>query len=496
MMMGKLLLFMFVMVLGGVCGDSVHPEENNHLYDPLKPNMLQCSNTTIEGKVGDRVILPCSTKDKMDISYEEVQWTFKDPTTGEDKSVHAYFHGEDYLQEQRDDFKDRTSLFKDQLSSGSCSLSLLVTTAHSGTYNCSVAGNLPCTVTLKVLPAGGDDSSQKHQEVTVSPDKPNNEQTTTPWVVLGVGITAALLLLVIIIVAYRYREQLMNYRSGMKPKNGQVYHGVPVQAQQPPQDEEKKPLDQNPNEEQTPLEVVVHQVCLRMDPNKSQFFRYDNIILTCQDHSNATGWTVRRKTPEGGVRTCSSSWGSLSSSSSSSCTVSNIYPTDSGVYWCESTDGKTSNAVNITITDRLVLLESPGLPVLEGATVTLRCRDETNSSDLRFDFFKDGVPVSINSTGVMIIHSASKSDEGLYKCRIHEGEESLSNWLAVGASLPPPPPSEPSSSTSRLICHLVVGTPYLLSTVLLGLIYRDRKRAGRTVAERRGSTDVIMEIAV
>ncbi|XP_030266402.1 Fc receptor-like protein 5 isoform X1 [Sparus aurata] len=216
--------------------------------------------------------------------------------------------------------------------------------------------------------------------------------------------------------------------------------------------------------------------CLRMNPDKSQFYRYDNIILTCQDHWNTTGWTVRRKTPEGGVRTCSSSWGSLSSSSSSSCTVGNIYPTDSGVYWCESADGKTSNAVNITITDRLVLLESPGLPVLEGATVTLRCRAETNSSGLRFDFFKDGLAVSINSTGEMIIHSASKSDEGLYKCSIHEGEESLSNWLAVGASRPPPPSSEASSSNSRLICHLVVGTPYLLSTVLLGLIYRDRKR--------------------
>lgn len=100
----------------------------------------------------------------------------------------------------------------------------------------------------------------------------------------------------------------------------------------------------------SPPSLNFRAVCLRMDPNKSQFFRYDNIILTCQDHSNATGWTVRRKTPEGGVRTCSSSWGSLSSSSSSSCTVSNIYPTDSGVYWCESTDGKTSNAVNITIT--------------------------------------------------------------------------------------------------------------------------------------------------
>lgn len=85
--------------------------------------------------------------------------------------------------------------------------------------------------------------------------------------------------------------------------------------------------------------------------------------------------------------------------------------------------------------DRLVLLESPGLPVLEGATVTLRCRAETNSSGLRFDFFKDGLAVSINSTGEMIIHSASKSDEGLYKCSIHEGEESLSNWLAVGGEI-------------------------------------------------------------
>ncbi|XP_073331568.1 Fc receptor-like protein 5 [Pagrus major] len=166
-----------------------------------------------------------------------------------------------------------------------------------------------------------------------------------------------------------------------------------------------------------------------MSPDRSQFYRYDTISLSCEGHSNSTGWKVVRNTSEAGVRTCSSSWGFISSSSA--CIFGNIYPTDSGVYWCESADGEKSNGVNITITDRLVLLESPGLPVSEGAAVTLRCKAETNSSDLRFDFSKDGLPVSINSTGEMIIHSASKSDEGLYKCSIHGGEESLGSWLAV-----------------------------------------------------------------
>ncbi|XP_030266414.1 uncharacterized protein LOC115577655 [Sparus aurata] len=128
----------------------IHPEENTHLYDPLNPNMLQCPNTTIEGKAGDTVILPCSTKNKMDISHEEVEWSTKDPTTGK-KTVHLYFQGEDYLHQQSDDFKDRTSLFKEELSSGNCSLSLLATTSHNGSYQSYVGGRLCCTVTLKVM---------------------------------------------------------------------------------------------------------------------------------------------------------------------------------------------------------------------------------------------------------------------------------------------------------------------------------------------------------
>ncbi|TMS02051.1 Fc receptor-like protein 5 [Larimichthys crocea] len=77
-----------------------------------------------------------------------------------------------------------------------------------------------------------------------------------------------------------------------------------------------------------------------------------------------------------------------------------------------------SNGVNITITGQPVILESPALPVLEGAAVILRCKAETSSFGQRFAFYKDGLCISSNSTGEMTIHSASKSDEGLYMCSI------------------------------------------------------------------------------
>ncbi len=88
--------------------------------------------------------------------------------------------------------------------------------------------------------------------------------------------------------------------------------------------------------------------CLRVSPDRSQFFRYNSISLSCEDQLKSTGWKVKRNTSGGGVRACSSGWGSISSGST--CIIRNIYPPDSGVYWCESEDGERSNGVNITIT--------------------------------------------------------------------------------------------------------------------------------------------------
>ncbi|XP_042071383.1 Fc receptor-like protein 5 isoform X2 [Haplochromis burtoni] len=241
--------------------------------------------------------------------------------------------------------------------------------------------------------------------------------------------------------------------------------------------------------------------CLQVNPDRSQFFRYDNISLSCGEQLNNTGWKVKRKTLAGGTRPCSSGWGYASSGST--CIIGQTYPPDSGVYWCESVSGEQSNVVNITITDQPVILESPALPVSEGATVTLHCTPETKSFNQFFDFYKDGHCIKRNSTGEITIKRVSKSDEGLYKCSISGGEESLGSWLAVDASSQEFPSStsaaEPAAPCSfsvlRLVFHLLVGTPYLVSTVLLGLIYRDRRRA-QNAAKRMSTDHVIMEMVV
>ncbi|XP_035985524.1 Fc receptor-like protein 5 isoform X1 [Fundulus heteroclitus] len=245
--------------------------------------------------------------------------------------------------------------------------------------------------------------------------------------------------------------------------------------------------------------------CLQVRPDRSQFFRYDSIFLTCDDPLNSTGWKVKRRTPDSGVRPCSSGWGSASSGST--CIIGNTYPTDTGVYWCESDRGERSNEVNITITDRAVILESPAMPVSEGAAVVLYCKAQTNRSQHKYNFFKDGRIIRSNCSGEMTILRASRSDEGLYTCSASGLGESEGSWLTVLgdgndqqiqlAPLPVPSSAPPTASVSftasRLVCHLIVGIPYLLSTILLGLIYRDRKRAARIFAEKRKNLDVFME---
>ncbi|MEQ2284089.1 hypothetical protein AMECASPLE_017993 [Ameca splendens] len=243
--------------------------------------------------------------------------------------------------------------------------------------------------------------------------------------------------------------------------------------------------------------------CLQVSPDRSQFFRYDSITLSCEDPLNSTGWKVKRRTSDSGVRPCSSGWGFASSGSI--CIIGNTYPTDTGVYWCESDGGNRSNEVNITITDRTVILESPAMPVSEGAAVVLYCKAETNASKHKYNFFKDGHLIRSNCSGEMTIVSASRSDEGLYTCSASGLGESEGSWLTVvgnrnDQNIQLTPSSGPATASfsfpeSRLLCHLIVGIPYLFSTVLLGLIYRDRKRgeAAQIAADKKKNLDVNME---
>uniref|UniRef100_A0A8P4KF65 Ig-like domain-containing protein n=1 Tax=Dicentrarchus labrax TaxID=13489 RepID=A0A8P4KF65_DICLA len=163
----------------------------------------------------------------------------------------------------------------------------------------------------------------------------------------------------------------------------------------------------------------------RIVPTRLQLFEYESVQFTCEGFNVPAGWKVRNFKEF--VPKCSN--GTLTSTVK--CTIDYAFTSDSGEYWCEGGGGERSNTVNITVTAGSVILESPVLPVKEGNNVTLSCRKKITVSNLTADFYKDGLLMGSSSTGEMIIHSVSKSDEGLYKCKISGAGESAESWLAV-----------------------------------------------------------------
>ncbi|KAF5888874.1 Fc receptor-like protein 5, partial [Clarias magur] len=250
-------------------------------------------------------------------------------------------------------------------------------------------------------------------------------------------------------------------------------------------------------------------VSLIINPSRTQHFINDSLSLSCEDQSNSTGWAVKRFTQSGGFNF--SLWEShaylldfvwwqlISGSTYETTSLSTSY---TGVYWCHSESGENSNPVNITVHDGDVILESPVYPVTEGHPLTLRCLyRNTNSSNLRADFYKDGSVFETQTTGEMIIHKVSKSDEGFYHCKHPERGESPKSWVSVRGplaveDLSGAKGSSHISSESELkeasgleagslveapfsvvmpICSAVTVSPYLVVTIILLLkCYRAR----------------------
>nr|XP_029138533.1 Fc receptor-like protein 5 isoform X2 [Labrus bergylta] len=168
----------------------------------------------------------------------------------------------------------------------------------------------------------------------------------------------------------------------------------------------------------------VDSLILRLEPNRLQLFEYESLIFHCEGSDDSTGLKIVHRS-KGELVKCNTTV----TSKRSSCTIPNIFPEDSGQYWCESRDRKRSDIIDITVTAGDVILESP-ISVVEGETVTLRCRRKTTSSNLSADFYKDGHLIRRSSTGNMNIPSVSKRDEGFYKC-ISGGRESAESLMAV-----------------------------------------------------------------
>ncbi|XP_043954819.1 uncharacterized protein LOC122821050 isoform X2 [Gambusia affinis] len=206
-----------------------------------------------------------------------------------------------------------------------------------------------------------------------------------------------------------------------------------------------------------------------------------------------------RKIKNKAAQECERSWGIPTESA---CNIKYAYPTDTGEYWCESERGETSNKINLTVSDRNVILDGPPHPVFEGENVTLGCSykknkdDLTSTSDFEAAFYRNGSFIEKNKPGKMII----EAEEGFYKCIHPSNVESLESWLAVKAradvspSSPPSfplPPSEPGVPWIRVICGIALFILYNIILILCIYTYRKWARA-KTDMKRRTADHVLV----
>ncbi|XP_041841801.1 uncharacterized protein LOC121640169 [Melanotaenia boesemani] len=240
-------------------------------------------------------------------------------------------------------------------------------------------------------------------------------------------------------------------------------------------------------------------VQMNIAPDRSQFFRYDRITLTCV--GNSSGWIVKRNTTLRTAQACEKGW---ATARESSCTIDNAYPEDTGVYWCESPEGE-SNTINITVTAHSVIIKSPVHPVMEGDDVPLHCShkkedDEYATSNFSATFYKDGTFIGREETGKKTLRAVSKSkDEGFYKCQHPSGTNSSQTWLTVrdkselDPHITPPTPSPPPPPISgiRLICGILLFI--IFNIIFIFCIYRYCKwKKARAQAKRTSLNQGLM----
>ncbi|XP_070841856.1 CD276 antigen-like [Chaetodon trifascialis] len=111
-------------------------------------------------------VLPCSFQGGTDVFIQWIQ-------LAGDKTVHTYYDNQDQLADQEQRFRNRTSLFKDQISRGNASLMLTrVEVQDQGSYKCytsTINGDEESFINLKVEGAAPTDPPS----VPPSPSRPS-----------------------------------------------------------------------------------------------------------------------------------------------------------------------------------------------------------------------------------------------------------------------------------------------------------------------------------
>ncbi|XP_026016816.1 uncharacterized protein LOC113018166, partial [Astatotilapia calliptera] len=242
--------------------------------------------------------------------------------------------------------------------------------------------------------------------------------------------------------------------------------------------------------------LTVCAVSLSVSPNLQQFFTAAPVSLTCEGQLGSDGWTVKRDTGSG-TESCGAGGRGFGRLNGSSCLLDKQSEPISGVYWCEGEAGEKSEEVNITVSDKHVILEIPALPVRTGSDVTLRCKKKIGGTAAAYFYF-NGRPVGPKSEHIITIN-VQQSDEGLYWCSTDEFGSSPQSFLRVrdvydtttispSATKPPPPTttnlnSPPSTSSSSIISPVAaLGSLGLLDLILFAALLFWNKKKERTLS--------------
>ncbi|XP_030580711.1 uncharacterized protein LOC115777036 [Archocentrus centrarchus] len=188
--------------------------------------------------------------------------------------------------------------------------------------------------------------------------------------------------------------------------------------------------------------LTVSAASLTVSPNLQQFFVGASVSLRCEGQVGSDGWTLKRDTGRG-TESCGAGGRGLNGSS---CLL-DVFKPISGVYWCEDKAGEKSEEVNITVSDKHVILEIPALPVRTGSDVTLLCKKKSGSTVAAYFVF-NGRFVRPKSEHSITINM-QQSDEGLYWCATDEFGSSPQSFLRVKGQN-----TDITSSTTEAYTHI------------------------------------------
>uniref|UniRef100_A0AAQ4S2B7 Ig-like domain-containing protein n=1 Tax=Gasterosteus aculeatus aculeatus TaxID=481459 RepID=A0AAQ4S2B7_GASAC len=169
---------------------------------------------------------------------------------------------------------------------------------------------------------------------------------------------------------------------------------------------------------------VSHAALPRVRPDRLQFFEYEDVTVDCAEFSGSTEWRVMRKLNQTQPKR-SVSW----NSSSPSVSIKPAFKSNSGAYWCEDAEGRTSDALSITLTDGSVILDVPARPVKDGDHLVLHCKNKDRKKVA--DFYRDGSHLGTQYDATLKLPNVSQGDAGLYWCSVSETGTSPQSRLGV-----------------------------------------------------------------